>query len=572
MKSAEFSNLVEVYAQLEHITSGNAIRSLLSKLFKSVSKSDLDKAAFLTLGRIVPEYVDINLGVAEKMVLRAISAASKTSLRDVDKVYKQLGDAGLAAEKFVSRRKKNLSVGEVFDSLHDIAESSGSGSQEKKMKILSKLFQDASPSEARYIARIVLGKLRLGVGDMTVLDSLAIAFADSKEAKKQLKFAYNVCPDIGIIARTIAVKGMNGIKKIAPVIGLPIQMMLAQRVVDFESIAEKISGKISAEEKYDGERVQAHKNGSRIVLYSRKLENITLEFPEIVDEIKKNVRAKKCIIEGECVAVDTRGNLLPFQVLMQRKRKYDVEKYVQKVPVCFYVFDILDFNGKSLINESYPVRRALIEKIVSQTKKLQLAKRVVSENLDDIEDFFNATIERGGEGIIAKSCGKDSIYTPGKRGWLWIKWKREYAKKLADTFDFVVVGAFFGRGKRGGTYGALLCAAYNPVKDVFETVCKLGSGFSDAELAQLPKNFKNYVVKTKPARVVVNKSLFPDVWFEPKIVVEVIGAELTRSPIHTSAIKDGKGLALRFPRFVRFRGEKSAEQATTDKELLGIAK
>lgn len=568
MTQFSFNKLAQLYEKLEDTTSGNTMRTLLSDFLKTVPKNNIEHVAYMTIGRIASDYDDVNLGMAEKMVLRAIGNAAKKNSHTTPTLYKKLGDAGLVAEKLVGPKKKQLSVDEVFNKLREIARAGGEGSQEKKISILTDLLRNASPLEARYICRIVLSTLRLGVADMTVLDSLAIAFTGSKQSKKDLETAYNICPDIGIIAKTIVTEGLQGIRKIKTVIGRPIQMMLAQRITHFEELKEKIKGPITAEEKYDGERVQAHKQGKKITLYSRRLENITSEFPDITAQITKNVKAKNCIIEGECVAIDARGNLLPFQVVMQRKRKYDIEAYIKKVPVCFYVFDVLNINGMSYINKAYPARRALLTNIIQETKQLKLAKQIVSTNLDDIEEFFNKTIERGGEGIIAKSCAAESFYTPGKRGWLWIKWKREYATKIADTFDLVVIGAFKGKGKRSGMYGALLCAVYNNKQDQFETLCKLGSGFTDEQLKELPKKIKKYEAKTKPARVIVHKNLEPDVWFTPAIVVEVIGAEITDSPIHTA----GKGLALRFPRFLRYRLDKKPEQATTTKEIAMMVK
>ena len=421
------------------------------------------------------------------------------------------------------------------------------------------------------MARIVLGTLRMGVGDMTVLDSLSITFTGTKANKKFLEHAFNICPDVGIIAKTIADKGLKGIDKICVAVGRPIKMMLAQRVADIETIREKMPEGIAAEEKYDGERIQAHFSKGKLVLFSRRMEAITNQFPDVCQQIKKNLKAKGFVVEGEAVAIDEKGNLLPFQRLMQRRRKYDVEAYVKKIPVCIYLFDLLYLNGKSYIREDYPKRHKALEKIVKkETKNLQIAKRIICDDIECIEEFFNKSLQRGCEGIIAKSTAKGSIYKPGTRGWLWIKWKREYSTELADTFDLVVVGAFAGRGKRSGTYGSLLCAAYNHKKDVFETVCKLGSGFTDEQLAELPKRFKKYRVNKKPARLVINKAMKPDFWFEPKIVVEVLGAELTRSPIHSSSEKQGKGLALRFPRFKRYREDKKPEQATTSKEILDL--
>src|SRR3989344_5041696 len=299
----KFAKIAEVYEKLEHITSGNAIRELLSKFFKTVSHNEIDKVAYLTLGQIAPEYENINLGIAEKMVLRSIAQASKQKIESVTKEYKKLGDAGLAAQKFVGKKRKDLTILELFYTLQEISRISGEKSQDKKINILSKLLENASALEARYICRIVLGMLRLGVANMTVLDSLAIAFTGDKKAKKKLQDAYNVCPDIGIIARTIATKGTASVSKIPILNGRPIQMMIEKRVTKFEEIKQKIPGEIAAEEKYDGERVQAHKKGNKIILYSRRMEKITAEFPEIIGEIKTNVNSKDCIIEGECVAV-----------------------------------------------------------------------------------------------------------------------------------------------------------------------------------------------------------------------------------------------------------------------------
>ena len=388
-----------------------------------------------------------------------------------------------------------------------------------------------------------------------------------------MEYAYNICPDVGVIAKTVATKGLKAIERIDVMLGRPIMMMLAQRVKVIEDIIENMpEGKIAADEKYDGERIQVHKRGDKVVLFSRRLDNISEQFPDIVDYVKKQIKAKDCIIEGEVVPIDEKGNLLPFQLLMQRRRKYGVAEYMKKIPVCFFLFDILFLNGHSYIKKSYPDRRAALKKITKEGKHLQLSKSTVCEDADCLEEFFNRCIERGSEGIIAKSCADGSVYQTGTRGWLWIKWKRDYAKEMADTFDLVVVGGFMGRGKRAGTYGALLCAAYNKGADKFETFCKLGSGFTDELLASLLKKFRPYQVSKRPARVESTKFMEPDRWFEPKVVVEVLGAEITRSPGHTAALEKGQGLALRFPRFVRWRADKKPEQATSTKEIVGIFK
>lgn len=572
MRKLTFKTLAEVFEKLEATTLGTEMRRILSEFFKNCPENDIDKACYLMLGQIGPQYAAINIGMAEKMILKAIASAAQKSIEYITNLFKKSGDVGLTAEAIAFAKEPKLLVEDVFNTLHKIAGETGEGSVERKIKHFSDLLSKATKKEARYIARIALSTLRLGAGDMTLLDSLSIAFTGTKANKPILEHAYNIRPDIGFIAKTIAERGLEGIKKVDIALGTPIQMMLAQRVKSTNEILEHMPGvDIAVEEKYDGERVQAHKKGNEIVLYSRRLENITYQFPDVIEEILKAIKAKDCIIEGEIVPIDEKGDLLPFQILMQRRRKYEIEKYVKAIPVCLYLFDLLYLDGKSYIRKNLKERRAALEKILpKETKHLQLAKGTICRDVDCIEEFFNRAVERGCEGILAKSS--EGVYQAGTRGWLWIKWKREYTKEMRDTFDLVVVGAFLGRGRRAGTYGALLCAAYNPKLDRFETFCKLGSGFTDAQLAELPKIFKKYVIPHKSPRVEVTKEMQPDVWFDPAIVVEVIGAEITRSPVHTAAMEEGQGLALRFPRFIRYRPEKKPEQATTLEEIIQIFK
>jgi len=567
-----FKDLAETFEELEKTSSGNALRKILTGLFRKVQKSEINKVAYLTLGRIASNYSDINLGMAEKMVLRAIATAAGKEQQEVNRLYKKLGDIGLAAEQLVGRKRKDLTITEVFEILHRIATASGAGSQEQKITLLANLLKNASAKEARYLARIVQGNLRLGVGEKTVLDALCITFTGSKEAKKEIEHAYTISPDVGVIASTIATKGLAGIRKIGVTLGIPIQMMLCQRIKDLDELPEKMGTPFAVEEKYDGERIQAHKKGSNVVLYSRRLENITPQFPDIVESVRKNVKARDCVIEGECMPVDKKGNLLPFQVLMQRRRKHGVEEYAKKIPVCLFVFEMLYYNGRSLIHEPYPKRYAILKKSIKESGSIRLALRIICNNPDCAEELFNTTVQRGGEGIVVKSLKPDSTYEAGVRGWHWVKWKPEYVKGLRDTFDLVVVGAYRGRGRRAGVYGALLCAAYNDSADRFETFCKLGSGFTDKDLEELPRRMRKYELPHKPALLEVSRLMTPDVWFNPAVVIEVTGAEITRSPNHTCGLEKGQGLALRFPRFLRYRPEKSAEQATTTKEILRMAK
>ncbi|MCX6709445.1 MAG: ATP-dependent DNA ligase, partial [Candidatus Woesearchaeota archaeon] len=470
---------------------------------------------------------------------------------------------------YLKTEVKELSVKEVFNSLLKISGTGGKGSQEGKIQIISSMLQRSSDNEAKYIVRLCLGTLRLGVASMTILDALSIAFTGSKEGKEILESAYNISNDIGLIAKKISEEGIAGVKKIGISVGSPIKMMLAQRAESLEVIQEKMPGTLAAEEKYDGERMQVHKHKGKITIYSRRLENITEQYPDIAESVRKGINADEFIIEGEGVAVDEKGKLLPFQTVMQRKRKYDIEEYTKKIPVCLFVFDVLYLEGKSLMQNPYPERRKAIEGIIQEDERIALARRIVSDNPDEIEEFFQQSLERGCEGIIAKSCADNSVYRAGGREWLWIKWKKDYLEKMQDTLDLTVVGAFAGRGRRSGSYGALLCASYNPKNDTFETLCKLGAGLKDETLDILPTKFKNYLIPKKHARV--NSDMKADYWFTPAVVVEVLGAEITKSPIHTCAREElGKGLAVRFPRFQNFRENKEAEQATTTKEVIAM--
>ena len=564
----DFQKLVDVYELLEKTASGNEIREILAKFFKTVPKDDLAMISYLTLGQISSDYDNKVLGLAEKSVLKSIAIAGGTALDRVRKALRETGDAGLAAEIILKKKPMTLvplgklTVHELYDKLHLIATTSGMGSSDLKAKTIATLLQKASPIGAKYVVRISLGTLRMGVAEMTVLDSLAIAFTGEKKNKEILEHAYNICPDVGVIAETLAEKGLKGLEDISIKVGRPIKMMLAQRVKEWEEVSKKIPGKLAAEGKYDGERVQAHKTKEgKVTLFSRRLENITEQFPDLVGYIEKNIKAKEFIIEAEILALGEDGKHLPFQTLMQRRRKYEVDKYIKKIPVQAKVFDLLYLDGKSYINETYKERTAKLRKIIKESKHLTNSDQIITDDLEEVKKFFDKMLEDRQEGIMIKNL--QGVYQAGTRGWNWIKWKKDYSGDISDTFDLVVIGAFYGRGRRSGTYGALLCAAYNSKEDTFETVCKLGTGLTDEMLEELPKKLKADLTEKQPPRVMIKKEMIPDVWFKPNLVVEVLAAEVTKSPFHTCA----GGYALRFPRFLHIRDDKKAEQATTSKEV-----
>jgi len=569
--------IADAYEKIEATTKRLEMTDLLVDLLKKTPKNVIAKVVYLTQGKLYPDFVGLEIGVAEKLAIKALARASGRSQSEIEEDLQKSGDIGETAQKLLAKKKqttffqKTLTAQHVYATLDKMAKTSGSGAVDSKMALLAGLLSDASPREARYIMRTVTSKLRLGIADMTVLDALAIAYGGGKESRELIERAYNISSDLGRVANVVAEKGLAGIEKFQVVVFEPIRPMLAERLSSPEEILEKLDGKCVAEYKYDGERVQAHKKGNEVVLYSRRMERISDQYPDAVELVRENVNAEEAILEAECVAVDIETReLLPFQELMHRRRKYGVEEAMEQYPVSLFMFEALYMDGRDLTLDAYPLRRKLLEKAIKENERVKAAKQIKTSSVKELEEFFEEAIEDGCEGLICKSVGANSVYQAGARGWMWIKYKRDYKSEITDTVDLVVVGAFHGRGKRAGAYGALLLAAYNRETDTFETVTKLGTGFTDEDLKKLPELLREHVVPRKPSRV--QSTLAADVWFEPKVVLEVLGAEITLSPIHVCAlgsIRKGSGLAIRFPRFRgKYRTDKAAEDATSAAEVV----
>jgi DNA ligase-1 len=562
-----FKDLAILYTKLEKETSYLKIRDTLAEFFKKIPKTDVKTAAYLTLGTVGQSYQKTDLGIAEKMAMRAVSEATGASQEKIKRLLKQKGDLGDAAATLSKKTKSKLKTEEVHKTLLLIRDTSGEGSQDRKIRLLSELLKKATPDEARYIIRISLAKLRLGVADKTILDAFAIAFTGDIKNKQVIEESYNVCTDIGRLGQALAKKGIKATEEFEVEPGRPVQSMLAQRVKTVPEILEKMPGEISAEEKYDGERMQIHKDGNKITAFSRRLEDITTQYPEIIEAVRTNIQAKTAVLDGEVVAYKD-GKVLSFQHLMQRRRKHNIEEYRKKVPTAIFLFDILYLNGKSLLKKTYPERKDTLKKVIKESQRIRLARCVTSARIDVIQSFFDKSIKAGLEGIIAKSTTAESIYQPGKRGWSWIKWKKEYAKGMMETFDLVIVGSYGGKGTRTGLFGALLCASYNKKKATYETFTKVGSGFSEKDMQEIKKRLNTLKISEKPASISVEKTMRPDTYYQPKIVIEVLGAEITKSPNHTTGKDTLKtGLALRFPRYIRIREDKGPTDATTTKEI-----
>ncbi|MDK2463635.1 MAG: ATP-dependent DNA ligase [Candidatus Korarchaeota archaeon] len=572
-----FGVLAECYYRLESTSGRLDMISLLRDLLGRTPPDVIDKVVYLTLGRVAPEFVDLELGIGEKLALRAIAMASGMAESKVEAKYKELGDIGLVAEWAIQNRsvlaflKEELTVNRVFNALVKIAKTSGPSSQDIKLKTLAGLLADAESLEARYIMRIVTEKLRLGVRDMTILDALAEAFLGGRQRREILERKYNTYPDIGRIARVLAEKGEAGLDEIKVTLGVPIRPMLAQRLREASEILEKMGSRFLAEMKYDGERMQVHVwPDGRVEIFSRRLENITHPYPDVREGVREAFKGESAILDGEGVAFnpDT-GELYPFQELMHRRRKYGVEEMMERYPVVLFLFDLLYLNGEELIDRPLEERRRLLEHVIEESDRIKLAEGWLQEwTTEELEKRLELAVERGTEGLMIKDPA--SRYQAGVRGWSWVKYKRSYVSKMVEPVDLVAVGAFWGRGKRAGTYGALLLAVYDPETDTFKTVCKMGTGFTDEQLAQLPEIFKEYVIEHRHPSVVSN--IEADVWFVPAKVLEVIGDEITLSPVHTCAwgkVKPDAGLAIRFPRFTgRWRDDKSPQDATTEREIV----
>lgn len=562
---------------MESTTKRLELTQYLVDLFKATPKDSISKIVYLIQGKLRPDFEGVELGLAEKLAIHAIAKSSGIPIRKINEIYSEDGDLGRAAAKILEQKKQttflaqDITVERVYETLYKIAKLEGARSQDLKMKYVSSLLNDATPQEAKFILKILMGTLRLGIADNTVMDALAIAFTDSKENRAKLEEAYNVSSDLGKVSELLAKNGLDGLREFRVNVFNPIRPMLAERVKSEKEAIEKLGKEFAAEYKLDGERVQIHFKDSRVVLFSRRLENITSYYPDIVEKVPKALRTTEAILEAEAVAInENTGEFLPFQELMHRRRKYDIDKMVAKYPITVNLFDVLYLNGKELLNETYQVRRKKLEEIVIEDDFVKVIQKTLVHSENEIEDFLENAINAGCEGLMLKVL--DAPYRAGARGSNWLKLKREYRNELGDSLDLVVIGAFFGRGKRTGKYGTLLLASYNQDQDTFDSICKVGTGFTDEHLDQFYQILSGKVTIKKNPRI--NSGMEADVWFEPELVIEIVASEITLSPVHTAAkdtVRKGSGLALRFPKFTgKIRMEKAPEDATTNDEVVSL--
>jgi DNA ligase 1 len=604
-RGVRYSDLAAAFERLEATQGRLEMTRLLVELLGKVPAVEMVPVVRLLSGAVAPDWEGLEVGLAEKQILKVLasiggaSAKADDSLARIEALYREKGDLGLAAEDLLRRvggRKQaslfgassGLTVPEVFATLTQIARTTGAGSQDAKQRLLSKLLLDATPLEGRYLTRAVAGRLRLGVADMTFLDALAAwtrgrgvrsvtemdddERAEHETVRRRLEQAYDLRSDLAAVAHVLAHEGMEGVDRMGIAIGTPVRPMAAERLKTLPEILEKMSGRVAMEYKYDGLRIQAHvpKTGE-IRLFSRRLEELTGQFPDVAAALRKHLPARDLIVEGEAVALDADGRLRPFQDVSRRRgRKTDLEQMAQEIPITLFLFDVLALDGESTMARPQEERRTLLEGLAPSSGPVRLSTLRQAGDAEAMEAFFDEAVEHGAEGIMCKD--PTAPYKAGSRGFAWVKFKTDYTEALVDTMDLVAIGAFHGRGRRGGWYGALLMAAYDPETQTWPSVCKLGTGFDDATLESLKPRFKDHVSAAKPDAV--DSTMQPDVWFDPHVVMEVQAAELTLSPIHRAGwgrIRSGAGLAARFPRFTgRWRDDKSATQATTVEELVAM--
>ena len=569
----EYSRVAEAYEKMEKTRKRLELIDILTKLLVDTPTEMIEKIVYLTQGKIKPDFYGIELGMSDKLVIRALEKTTSMSSNEIQEQYNKIGDLGevtkIALEKKAQTTliKQELTVERVHKTFEDIATTTGQGSIEMKLAKLSGLLSDCSPIEGKYIIRTFTGILRLGIADYTVLDALSIAFTNDKANRKYLEKAYNISGDLGKVAKTVAQEGLDELNKIKITVGNPIRPMLAERLSSADEIIKKIKGKAGIEYKLDGERLQIHLNKQVVKIFSRSLENITAHYPD-VERIMKKLKIENMIIEAEAVAIDNKSNnFLPFQELMHRRRKHLIEEAVKNYPISINLFDILYLNDKDLTDHTYKKRREILENITKKSKDLNIIKQTITDNPEKINNFLEKSIEEGCEGLVIKDL--NGTYRAGAREYLWIKLKKEYNTEMSDTLDLVVIGGIYGKGKRVNTYGALLLASYDKESNKFRSFCKVGTGFTDENLRLIYDKLQKNKINEK--YITIDSKMQADVWFKPNLVIEISGTEITLSPIHTSnknEIRKNFGLALRFPIFTgRIREDKLPQDVTTTMEI-----
>jgi DNA ligase 1 len=561
-----FAELSGYLDRLESTTSRNEMVKTLAELYTKSSPDEIQPLTYLIQGRLVPFFEPVEIGLGEKLVMAAMAQAFATPIDEVAKLFGRLGDLGLVAAQLSAHGSSAaLPITEVHARLMEIAGAAGAGSVEKKRSLFASLLNQVDPISAKHLVRIALGRLRLGIGDPTVLDALSFAKKGDRSLRPVLEGAYNRVSDLGLIAKTFWSGGEGEVNTLKVTVGRPIRSQLAERLPNPDAVIKKL-GLVAVQAKYDGIRVQIHKNGPEVRVFSRNLEDYTLMFSELTTATKA-LKDETLILDGEAIAYSKElEEYLPFQLTASRRRQHGIEQAALELPLVAFIFDILYRNGRDLTDLRYEERLALVDEVIAGSLVLLPAPIIKTDSVEVLTKILLDYISQGLEGVVVKR--PDSKYQAGARNFNWVKLKRHTSGELNDTVDLVLLGYYFGKGKRAEFgVGALLAGVYDAENDRFATITKLGTGLSDAEWRQIHERADNLQVDQRPARV--DSILVPDVWLQPDVVVEVMADEITPSPRHTAGkAGDEPGFALRFPRVVSFRGaDKRPEDATTVKEI-----
>lgn len=580
--------------KLEETPSRLAMTSLLAELFALLQGEEITIACYLMQGQLVPSYQSKEFNFSVKMLERSLarllpekntentmnlfgeSDVSVENLQYVETRYKEIGDLGLVAAEVLKDKRSGtkLSILDVYQVLLELANESGEGSQERKIEKAVQIFEQVDSLSAKFVVRIILGKLRLGFSTMTMLDALSWAKAGDKSESVDLEMAYQKKADLGKLARAYLATNSKeerdeNLRNYSVEAGVPIIPALCQRLNTSEEIIEKM-GEVFAESKYDGMRIQIHlfknEKGERALrAFTRNLEDVTPMFPEL-NQILNLIKSETCVLDSEAIGVDPHtGELVEFQKTITRKRKHDIVETSLSVPIRFYIFDVLELDGRSLIDKPLRDRKGLLKNLFNDNESFYKTEYLITNDALELRRFHEAQLENGLEGAVMKKL--DSAYVGGRKGWNWVKIKEEEGSrgKLADTLDVVVMGYYYGRGKRNQFgIGAVLVGIMGAEENI-KTIAKIGTGLTDEQLRQMKTLCELNKSELMPSIYEVHKNLLPDVWVKPEIVIEVAADELTKSPTHSA------GFALRFPRLIKFREDKNWEQITNTSELSGIS-
>jgi DNA ligase 1 len=562
----KFSELAASLDRMEATSSRNELVRILSEVYRAGAVDELKPITYLIQGRLAPFFEPVEIGLGERLLVTAIAGAYSVPKEEVTKLNRQTGDLGVTAQRLApASRRKSPSVVEVHQRLDQIAAAGGAGSQQEKLDGFTGLLGDLDATSAKHLVRITLGKMRLGIGDPTVLDALSFAKTGDRSLRPLLEAAYNRTSDLGLVARTLWDKGETGLDALKVKAGHPLRPQLAERLPNPEAVIKKL-GTVGVQPKYDGLRVQIHKNANEVSIFSRNLESMTEMFPELV-AAADGLKVKSVILDGEAIAYNAESEeYVPFQETTARRRKEGIEEMAARVPMRAFVFDVMYRDGSDLTALPYERRFQIVEELLGESDTLLTAPLTKTDSAEVLTRELLDNISRGLEGVVAKRL--DSPYQAGARNFNWVKLKRNTSGQLNDTIDVVLLGSYQGKGKRAEFgAGALLAGVYDSDKDEFVTISKLGTGLSDQGWREIHERLAKLEVAEKPARV--NSNFVPDAWLEPAIVVEVLADEITPSPRHTAGMTgDQPGFALRFPRIVSLRTEdKKPEDATSVREI-----